>query len=1159
MDCDDVMLAMAARDQRTLTGLEETQYRRHLAECDACRALTTEGREDWRWVARLPDDAFEDPDAIVLPVVDPIVFDAQREIASGGMGRITRANDRRLGREVAIKEVLDPDLRARFEREAMITARLQHPAIIPIYEAGVWPDGSAFYTMRLVDGGTLAASIENTTTMAERVALLPHVVAVTEALAYAHSRRIIHRDLKPGNVLVGAFGETVVIDWGLAKEIDQASDERGQLSPSLVPSSPHLTSAGAVLGTPGFMSPEQASGDELDARADVYALGSILYNVLAGVAPYYDQHAGDTPDLLVELVRLKPPTPLSELAPDVPADLRAIVERAMGPMATRYPSAKEMAEELRRFQTGKLIAARDYRLRDLMARWIRRHRAAVVVSLVAFVALTAGAVVAVVNITRSRASEQAQRVAAESSLTTALEEQARTEILGGDRERGLVYASEAYRRGRDTPALRYLLAVATRDLDLAGSTIAPPQLTTPCGTDPGCSSAEVETLGFAADGQLVLVETTGRLSTWRDGRRTSSTALDREFSSAQLDPAVEHAAIGGEHWLEMWDIQHGTRQWRVDDESLSSTRLWFAPTGKQLVALTQDGGIHGAPVFDAASGAVVATIDMGAQRIVEVAYSPDGRLVAACGVDGSVRLWETTRFTEVATLRSGRPLRGHGPAQHVLAFAGPDRIVVDDELWQIDTASVLRVLVAPTNVAIAATDSGDLIATADGQTVRLWNRDGERLAESKAAVSHLVFAPGGVLVGAGDDPQVDIWELPSLDLRQSIVAGSTELVVVDRTGSRIATAGETGQHVHEWRMPVGHRVTHVPAVAAAFVAGGRWIESTPAGTTIRRQDSGAAVGHLELGAGLPERLEVSRDGRRILLHEGDHPRVLDLSTGAAAVQLAGGWSSTLSGDGRYVLDLAQVGDKLEDVVRVFDATAGSTVLELKLPKQRTMPNGDISSDGQRIAVGSGRHVKLWQVATGVPLLTVEVVGPRQEYQPRFDPTGRTFVVTGTESRLAIVYEVATGRELSRFEDSAPISSASFDQSGRFLLTRNENHVVHLWDTPRQLMLASVAGVSDAYAFSADGGRFATGDDGGAVRLWDTATGRQLGSFHEHHEAITGVSFNEAGDRLLVISKDQHASLWDVHLERRGPAKIAALAENAGWTLVGGLLVAKQPR
>src|SRR5262249_38640921 len=124
------------------------------------------------------------------------------------------------GREVAIKEVLSPAMRARFEREVAITARLQHPAIVPIYEAGTWPNGTTFYTMRLVSGGTLQDAIARTATLEDRLALLPKVIAVTEALAYAHEHGVIHRDLKPGNVLTGEHGETVVIDWGLAKQID---------------------------------------------------------------------------------------------------------------------------------------------------------------------------------------------------------------------------------------------------------------------------------------------------------------------------------------------------------------------------------------------------------------------------------------------------------------------------------------------------------------------------------------------------------------------------------------------------------------------------------------------------------------------------------------------------------------------------------------------------------------------------------------------------------------------------------------------------------------------------------------------------------------------------------------------------------------------------
>ncbi|MCU1279763.1 MAG: High-affnity carbon uptake protein Hat/HatR, partial [bacterium] len=148
------------------------------------------------------------------------------EHARGGVGRVLRAEDRRLGRTVAVKELLrdDPGTEQRFLREARVTARLQHPAIVPIYEAGRWADGRPFYAMRFIDGRPLKALIDERATLEERLALLPNVITVAEAIAYAHQRRVIHRDLKPNNVIVGDFGETMVVDWGLAKELDAKDD-----------------------------------------------------------------------------------------------------------------------------------------------------------------------------------------------------------------------------------------------------------------------------------------------------------------------------------------------------------------------------------------------------------------------------------------------------------------------------------------------------------------------------------------------------------------------------------------------------------------------------------------------------------------------------------------------------------------------------------------------------------------------------------------------------------------------------------------------------------------------------------------------------------------------------------------------------------------------
>ena len=248
-----------------------------------------------------------------LPVVSlATYYELGREIATGGMGRIYAARDKRLDRPVAIKQLLVRSSVAlhRFEREIRLSARLQHPAIVSVLEAGITPAGEPFYAMKLVAGRSLGAVIAERRSLEERLALLPNVIAAADALAYAHGQQIIHRDLKPANVLVGDFGETVVIDWGLAKDarspVVVPADE-SERAPER-PGDSDLTRTGAVLGTPAYMPPEQARGEDVDERADVYALGAVLYHVMGGSPPY-----GGSGDDVLSRVRTGSPDPVESL------------------------------------------------------------------------------------------------------------------------------------------------------------------------------------------------------------------------------------------------------------------------------------------------------------------------------------------------------------------------------------------------------------------------------------------------------------------------------------------------------------------------------------------------------------------------------------------------------------------------------------------------------------------------------------------------------------------------------------------------------------------------------------------------------------------------------------------------------------------------------
>ncbi len=315
------------------------------------------------------------PDYPDLLVVDPAHYVITHEIARGGMGRIQVARDRRLGREVAVKEILasadSAVVARRFEREARITAQLQHPSIVSVHEAGTWPTGEPFYAMRLVHGRSFEEAIAAAETFEQRLALLPNVLAIADAMAYAHGKHVIHRDLKPKNVIVGEFGETVVIDWGLAKQLSQ--DDLVDSVPSATGGSGETT-VGDVLGSPAYMPPEQAAGTAVDERADVYAIGAILYHVLAGQAPFVAASNAE----LIAAVYSTPPKPILEVAPSTPAELVAIIERAMARTGeARYPSARELAQDLRRFQTGQLVGAHRYSSRQLIRRWVARHRTAI--------------------------------------------------------------------------------------------------------------------------------------------------------------------------------------------------------------------------------------------------------------------------------------------------------------------------------------------------------------------------------------------------------------------------------------------------------------------------------------------------------------------------------------------------------------------------------------------------------------------------------------------------------------------------------------------------------------------------------------------------------------------------------------------------------------
>jgi serine/threonine-protein kinase len=335
-------------------------------------------------------------------------FRVLRPHAKGGLGAVFVALDTELHREVALKQILDKHAddavsRTRFILEAEVTGALEHPGIVPVYGLGAYADGRPYYAMRFVRGESLKEAIEQfhgdpalgadpgSRSLGLRK-LLRRFIDVCNAVEYAHARGVLHRDIKPANIIVGKHGETLVVDWGLAKVTGRSDPAAGERT--LVPSSASGSSEtlpGSALGTPAYMSPEQAEGDleRLGPRSDVYSLGATLYCLLIGKPPF----EGDAADVIPAVLRgqFRPPR---EHAPATDRALEAVCLKAMAVKpADRYATPRALAEDVERWMADERVSAwREPKSRTLL-RWLTRHRVGVtatgVAALVALVGMAA--------------------------------------------------------------------------------------------------------------------------------------------------------------------------------------------------------------------------------------------------------------------------------------------------------------------------------------------------------------------------------------------------------------------------------------------------------------------------------------------------------------------------------------------------------------------------------------------------------------------------------------------------------------------------------------------------------------------------------------------------------------------------------------------------
>jgi WD40 repeat protein/tRNA A-37 threonylcarbamoyl transferase component Bud32 len=891
------------------------------------------------------------------------------EIARGGMGVVYRARQTKLNRIVALKMILAGELASssdvqRFYTEAEAAASLRHPGIVPIFDIGEVA-GQHYFSMGYIDGTSLAAAVREGPVPARDAARFCEQIA--DAIAYAHQQGIIHRDLKPGNVLLDGGGQPHVTDFGLAKIVQGDSD---------------LTGTGQVVGTPSYMPPEQASGKSHDVgpTSDVYSLGAILYFLLTARPPF---QASNLMETLKQVMEQEPVSP-RQLNPGVPPDLETICLKCLEkPQSRRYASARELANELRRFLNDEPILARPVTAPARAWRWCRRNPGisglllAIAGSLLCGVGFsTYFAIQADVQLKQAQKNER-RATQAQAEAQSAAEKAAASAVQAG-RERDA--AEEAKKKAESLRELarRQVEEAAPRAYlgDMRRAQLDWPRLSTVQRLDilrahdpsRAVSSSQTDPRGwewYYLRGLCEANEHTLRghtsyvdLVEWSpDGTRLASASSDKGQK---------------EDTIRIWNAQTGRLYRPLRGHKAPATAIAWHPAGNRLATGHENGDVM---IWDITSGTALETLDRGKVPIPALCYSPAGDWLAAAAGD-LVCVWDAAKgeFRKALTghAREVRRMKWNASGKLLATGALFDAV----RIWDVASGTPVRVIEHSASwaddawsPAIAWHADGKRFACETARTrVTVFDLE-DPAARPKVCVKHtmgandLQFSPDGRFLAAFGPERVNVWDWRAGAEPVAARAGAIGGWIANSARLLLAAPQTLGRievfDVAEART-VGVLEGHLADMYALRPApnGGRFA-SAGADRTVRlwTLNTLARLGRLETPRGAKMLFgELSPDGRALAAYSWDRGEILvfDSLTGKRSRSLALSGSDppveslAWSPDGAILASCGLLpGDQKKGRLTLWDVKSGTQIRSIGAGA--ALRNPRFSPDGSKLA------------------------------------------------------------------------------------------------------------------------------------------------------------------------------------------------------------------